>query len=144
LAIIGLILILAFLVWLRIATLLFAVFFSSTSPNIAELIPTLILTTHGIVFLIVGSAVGAVLAIVVFAVSVVSVPMLLDREIDAVTAIITSVASVKRNFRPMMLWAWLIAMLTLAGIVTLFVGLIVTFPLIGHATWHAYRDLIEA
>ena len=50
----------------------------------------------------------------------------------------------KRNFRPMMLWAWLIAMLTLAGIVTLFVGLIVTFPLIGHATWHASRDLLEA
>ena len=144
LAIVGLLLILAFLVWLRVATVLFALFFSGATPNLAELIPTLILTTNGIAFLIVGSAIGAVLAFAVFAISVVSVPLLLDREVDAITAIITSVQAVARNFRPMLLWAWLIAMLTLAGMVTLFVGMIVTFPLIGHATWHGYRDLIEA
>ena len=144
LAIVGLFLIIMFLVWLRVATVLFALFFSGTTPNLAELIPTLILTSHGIAFLIVGSAIGAVLAFAVFAISAVSVPLLLDREVDAITAIITSIRSVVQNFRPMLLWAWLIAMLTLAGLVTLFFGLIVTFPLIGHATWHAYRDLIEA
>ena len=144
LAIVGLFLILAFLVWLRVATVLFALFFSGATPNFAELIPTLILTTHGITFLIVGSAIGAVLAFAVFTISVVSVPLLLDRDVDAITAIITSIRSVAKNFRPMLLWAWLIAMLTLAGMATLFAGMIVMFPLIGHATWHAYRDLVEA
>ena len=144
LAIVGLLLIIAFLVWLRVATLLFALFFANAMPNLAELIPTLITTTHGIAFLIVGTGIGALLAFAVFAISAVSVPLLMDREVDAITAIITSIQSVTRNFKPMLLWAWLIAMLTLLGIVTLFIGMIVTFPLIGHATWHGYRDLVEA
>lgn len=144
LVIVGLFLLIAFLLWIKIAMLLFALFFSDGTPSLAEMIPTLITTTNGIAFLIVGTMFGAVLAFAVFAVSAVSVPLLLEREVDAITAIIASVQAVTRNFGPMLLWAWLIAMLTLVGIVTLFFGLIVTFPLIGHATWHAYRDLIEA
>jgi len=143
LTIIGLMLLIALLVWLRIATLLFVLFFSDGIPNLAEMIPTLVLTAHGVGFLVVGTAVGAILAFVVFAISAVSVPMLLDRDIDAITAIVTSVQTVTRNPGPMLLWAWLIALMTLVGVFTLFLGLIVTFPVIGYATWHAYRDLIE-
>ena len=65
------------------------------------------------------------------------------RDTDVVTAIATSVAAVSRNLRPMLLWAWLITLLTLAGVVTFYLGLIVVFPLIGHATWHAYRGLVD-
>jgi uncharacterized membrane protein len=70
------------------------------------------------------------------------VPMLMDREIDFVTAIVASVDAVKRNPGPMLLWAWLIALLVGFGLATLFVGLIVVFPLVGHATWHAYEELV--
>lgn len=143
LLIIGLLLLIALLVWLRIATLLFVLFFTNGIPNLTELIPTLALTANGIAFLVVGTTVGAVLAFSVFAISAVSVPLLLDRDVDAITAIVISVQAVMKNFGPMLLWAWVIALMTMVGIVTLFMGLIVTFPVIGYATWHAYRDLIE-
>mgnify|MGYP005652218253 CR=1 FL=1 len=143
LAIIGLLLLIALLVWLRIATLLFVLFFSDAIPNLAELLPTLLMTANGLTFLTVGTFIGAVLAFTVFAISAVSVPLLLDRDIDAITAIVISVQAVWGNLGPMLLWAWLIALMTFVGIVTLFFGLIVTFPVIGYATWHAYRDLIE-
>lgn len=143
LAFIGLLLLLALLAWIRVATLLFALFFGTETPPLAELIPNLILTTNGVAFLVTGTAVGAVIAFCVFAISAVSVPMLMVREADAITAIITSVQAVQLNPGPMLLWAWLIVALLTFGIVTLFFGLIVTFPLIGHATWHAYSGLIE-
>ena len=90
----------------------------------------------------VGTLVGGAIATVVFATAVVSVPMLLERDVDAITAIIASVKSVTQNLGPMLLWAWLILVLTTFGIASLFVGLVITFPLVGHATWHAYKDVI--
>jgi uncharacterized membrane protein len=69
--------------------------------------------------------------------------MLLDRKIDIVTAVVTSVTAVKANLGPMFLWAALIVIFTGVGIATFFLGLIITMPLIGHATWYAYRDLVE-
>lgn len=142
LAFMGLLLTLFFLAWVRIATLIFALFFGFGFPTWEQLVPTLLLTPQGLIFLIVGTAVGAVLALAVFAISAVSVPMLMDRDVDALSATITSIQSVRHNLGPMLLWGWLIALITAFGIGTLFVGLIVTFPLIGHATWHAYRDLL--
>jgi uncharacterized membrane protein len=68
--------------------------------------------------------------------------MLMARDTDVLTAIITSWRAVLENPKPMLLWGWLIALLTGFGLATLFVGLIVTFPLVGHATWHAYRGLV--
>ena len=110
--------------------------------SIEEWVSVLLFTYEGLSFLIVGILAGAVLAVVVFAISAISVPLLMVRDIDAVTAIITSVRAVKENPGPMLLWAWLIALLIGFGLVTLFVGLIVTFPLVGHATWHAFRAVI--
>ena len=107
------------------------------------LIPTLLLTTQGVAFLAMGTVIGALLAFAVFSISAVSVPMLMVRDVDAVTAMIASIRSVRRNPGPMLLWAWLIVVLTAVGIVTLFLGMIFTFPLVGHATWHAYRALVE-
>ncbi|WP_420349211.1 DUF2189 domain-containing protein [Pelagibius sp.] len=143
LAFLGVTLMIVLLVWIRLATLLFALFLGTTEvPPMAEIVPTLLFTPNGLSLLIVGSAAGALLATLVFAISVVSVPLLMERDIDFMTAVITSIQSVLRNPKPMLLWAWLVALLTAGGLVTLYLGLIITFPLVGHATWHAYRDTI--
>ena len=79
-----------------------------------------------------------------FAISAISIPFLLDRpESNVFTAIATSVTAVRRTPAPMLFWAVLIVGFAGAGLITLYLGLIVTLPLIGHATWHAYRDLVE-
>ncbi|MEX0840153.1 MAG: DUF2189 domain-containing protein [Parvibaculum sp.] len=143
LAFLGAMLMGAMLIWVRIATLLFALFFGTqTMPQLDEFVPALLLTPHGLGLLVVGTVVGGALAFICFAISVVSVPMLMARDVDAVTAALTSIETVRRNFWPMMIWGWIIAFFTAFGIATLFVGLIVVFPLLGHATWHAYRALV--
>jgi len=134
----------ALLFWMRLAMLLFALFMSTTNVPPADLLLTeLLLTQHGIALLIVGSAIGAIIAFVVFAVSIVAIPVLVERDVDAVTAVLASLRAVALNWKPCLLWAWLIAILTAAGIVTFFVGMIVLFPLLGFASWHAYRSLVE-
>jgi len=95
-------------------------------------------------FLGVGSAVGALFAGFVFAVSAFSLPMMMDRKVDVVTAMITSINAVLRNKAAMAVWAALIVVLTLVGFATAFVGLAVLMPLIGHATWHGYRETIRS
>lgn len=143
-ALMGLFLMLFLLAWVRVATLLFALFFSGAPPGPEPLLLVeRFLSPAGLPFLAVGTAIGGVLAALVFAVSVISIPFLLDREDSHVaTAIATSVNAVRRNFWTMALWAWLIVLFIGAGLVTLFLGLIVTMPLIGHATWHAYQDIV--
>ncbi len=144
-AYLGLVLMLLFMFWLRLATLLFALFFGHQAfPPLADLVPTLLLTAHGLGLLVVGTAIGAVLAITAFALSAVSVPLLMARDIDFFTAVATSIKALVENPRAMLLWAGLIAALMALGMVTMFVGLIVIFPLIGHATWHAYQDVVES
>jgi uncharacterized membrane protein len=143
LAFIGVALMALLLIWMRAATLLLALFLGPMAfPPLTEVIPTLLLTTQGVALLVVGTGCGAILAALVFAISVVSVPLLMERDIDVVSAVIISLQAVARNPKPMLLWAWLVAILTAFGIATLYIGLIVTFPLVGHATWHAYRETV--
>lgn len=85
---------------------------------------------------------GALVAAVVFALSVVSLPLMLDRRVDVVTAMMTSLRVVRANPVAMVLWAGLIAGLMVMGFATWFIGLAVLFPILGHATWHAYRELV--
>ena len=149
-ALLGFILGLFFLFWIRAATLLFAVFFGneppvafgSAPPDLLGFIETVILTGRNLGFLIVGCLVGAALAAVVFAISAVSAPMLVDRDVTVFEAVLVSFRTVQRNKAAMLLWAFLIVLFTGAGIVVGFVGLAVTLPLVAHATWHAYRDLV--
>ena len=144
LAFVGIILMLALLAWVRIATLLFALFFGGSGfPPLGEFIPMLLFTLPGIGLLVTGSLVGGALALLVFSISVVSVPLLLDRDVDAVTAMLASVEAVRRNPLPMLIWGWLIAFMMAIGIGTLLVGFVLAFPLVGHASWHAYRQVIE-
>jgi uncharacterized membrane protein len=141
----GAILAFAFFVWLQLAFLLFMLFLGSSGlPAPSEFVPTLLFTLRGLGLLVTGTAAGCILAFAVFAISVISVPLLMTRRADAVTAIASSLAAVVLNPKPMALWAALIAGFMILGIATLYVGLVLAFPLIGHATWHAYRDLVRA
>ncbi len=143
LAFLGVTLMIVLLLWMRVATLLFALFLGATEfPPMSELVPLLLFTMNGVLLLVVGTAFGALLAAVVFSIAVISVPLLMERDLDFMTAVITSMKAVRENPGPMLLWAWLVALLTVCGLVTLYLGLIVTFPLVGHATWHCYRDTI--
>jgi uncharacterized membrane protein len=86
--------------------------------------------------------IGSVLAITVFVTSAVSVPLIIDRDQDPLSAIRTSARAVGRNWPAMSLWAALIVILTAVGVATFGVGLVVLFPVLGYATWHSYRDLV--
>ncbi len=144
LAFMGVILFVIFVFWIEIALLLFMMFMGPRAfPPLDQFIPMLLFTSHGLGLLIVGTIAGAALAALVFSVSAISVPLLMVREVDVMTAIFTSLQAVRKNFRVMALWAVLIAALTAFGVVTLFIGMIVVFPLIGHATWHAFCSLVE-
>ena len=139
----GVVLAFAYGVWLQRAFLMFMLFMGSRGlPPASEFVPTLLFTPHGLGLLVAGTAVGGVLATIIFSVSVISVPLLLTRPIDAVTAMAASIEAVVKNPKPMALWAALIAGFMILGTLTLFVGLAVAFPLIGHATWHAFRSLV--
>lgn len=138
----GLVLALFLLFWIRIATLLYAIFFSDLNPNLANLVNVVFTSDVSLPFLIVGTVLGGVLALLVFAIGAVSVPMLLNRDMNVFTAILTSITAVRMNPKPMLLWAFIIVFCAGVGMATLFVGLAVALPLIGHATWHAYRDLV--
>jgi len=89
-------------------------------------------------------ALGGVLAAPVFASSVITLPLLLDRRIGVLDAVLTSWRAVLENPLPLALWAGLIMVLTTLGLIPLLLGLVVVVPLLGHASWHAYRDTVDA
>ncbi len=137
------ILLIVYLVWIRLAFLLLALFLGSSGlPPVREFTSTLLFTTHGLGLLVVGTLVGALLAGFVFMISAVAIPLLMERDVDAITAMTISGRAVIASPKAMLLWAALIAGFTGAGVLTMGVGLVVAFPLIGHATWHAYRDVV--
>ncbi len=145
LAFMGVLLLFIYLVWVEIAFLLFMLFFGAGSlPPVQDFVSELLFTPRGLGLLIVGTMVGAVLAGVVFTISVISIPLLMTHQIDIATAIMVSFNSVTENPRAMSLWAGLIAAIMICSVATAFVGLAIAFPLIGHATWHAFTDLIES
>lgn len=141
-ALLGLGLLIVFFIWVRLAFLLFMLFFGVQAfPPIEEFIPQLLFTWSGVTFLIVGTAAGAVLAAIVYSMTVISAPMLTARPVGVATAVFASFNAVRLNPQPMALWAVLIGAFMALGIATLAIGLIVTFPLIGHASWHAYKEI---
>ncbi|MFV7907068.1 DUF2189 domain-containing protein, partial [Enterococcus faecium] len=134
----------ALFVWLQLALLLFMLFWGNNGiPPPSAFVPTLLFSPHGLALLVTGTIVGGCLAAVVFSISVVSVPLLLTEQLDAVTAVRTSLTAIAQNPKPLALWAALIAAFMAVGIATLSVGLVIAFPLVGHATWHAYRGMVE-
>lgn len=139
----GVALFLGFFAWIELAFLLLSLFLGETAvPDPTQFVHTLLFTNAGLALLFAGTICGAVLAAMVFTLSSVAAPLLLAKDVDAVTAMATSVQAVRVNLAPMLLWAALIAGHMAIGLVTLFVGLIVVVPLLGYATWHAFRELV--
>jgi len=123
-----------FLVWARAAVMVSVFFPTDGGPTI----------TDWVMYLGFGSMIGAVFATVTFSASVFSLPMIMHRDVDSVTAIVTSINAVLRNKGAMIVWLSLIVLLLLVGVLTAFVGLIVIIPVIGYAAWHGYLDTIDA
>jgi len=139
----GLGLVLFLIIWVRLAVMTFAVSFPHTNLNIQSIVNTALFTADGLVFLAVGTVVGSVMATIAFVVSVFSLPLMLDRKADIIQALVISVVAVFMNFRVMVVWAALVVVFTFAGLFTFYIGLAVSLPLIGHASWHAYRAVIK-
>lgn len=132
-------------VWIRVSVVVVALFFEGGMPSAAGLAHDVLSADEGVIFLVAYVAAGAGFALLVFATSAVSLPMLLDRShMDTITAMIVSFNAVRTNFLPMLTWGVSIVLIVAGGFLTYYVGLIVAIPLIGHATWHAYRDLVVA
>lgn len=132
----------ALVIWMDIAALLFfgLMGFSAFGPNFIE---TLLTTPTGLIFLVLGNLSGALIAMGVFSISVVSFPMLYDRDVDFVTAMVTSVQLVIANPTTMMVWCVVIGVLTGLSLLSMFLGLFLVLPVIGHATWHLYQRGVE-
>ena len=129
-----LVLLIIFLVWARAGAMISVFFPARGQPTWRDMVT----------YLGIGSAVGAVFAALTFAVSAFSLPMLVHRRVDAVTAAVTSINAVLRNRLVMAVWLALIVLGLLLGFATFFIGLAVVLPVIGHAAWHGYLDAIDA
>ena len=130
----AIILLIIFLVWARAAVIVTVFFPTDGEQTWRDLLP----------YLTFGSMIGSVFAAVTFCASAFSLPMIMHRDVDSITAIVTSVNAVLRNKRAMFLWLTIIVASLLLGLVTAYVGLIVIIPVIGYAAWHGYLETIDA
>lgn len=130
-------------VWERISAILVGLFLNGSGIGSLTELLTLDAVLQHTDFVLAYLIFGGVLALMVFSLSVVSLPMLLHRKVDFATALVTSFMATRLNFPTMLLWAAIIAALIAVGFATDFIAMAVIFPLVGHASWHAYRELIE-
>ncbi len=138
----GVLLLGLFLLWQRAAVLLYALFFGLVPfPGTEDIAPMLFLTPEGWGLLLVGSAVGALFAAFAFAISVFAMPILLEERSDAMSALGISMAMVWNNLRVMIAWGAIVLALFALSVATGGAALILVFPILGHATWHAYRAI---
>lgn len=128
-----LVLLVIFLLWARAGMMVQVFFPYGKEPN----------WDHIIIFLLIGSAVGSIFAAVSFAASAFSLPMLANRDVDVITAVISSINVVLRNKPAMVVWAMSICALTAVGFLTVGIGLIVIIPWLAYASWHGYRDALD-
>lgn len=142
LAAMGLVLLGCYLVWIRVAMLLFAIFFNAQPPSLSDFVEDVVFSLDGAALLILGTLIGTVFGAVVFSVSALSVPLIYDRPVDVLTAIVVSMLGVRSNAKVMFGWAAMIVVVIGAGLATAFVGLAVAVPVLAYATWHAYRDVV--
>jgi uncharacterized membrane protein len=133
-----------FIMWMYQVRFLMALFLGlhASFSTIREFINVVLSTNEGLAFFVAGNVEGAVLSLILFSLTVVSFPLLLDREVDFVTAMITSVRAVVTNPVPMIGWAAVIVVLLFVSALPFFLGLLVTLPVLGHTTWHLYRRVV--
>ncbi|HXV31294.1 MAG TPA: DUF2189 domain-containing protein, partial [Sinorhizobium sp.] len=141
---VALMLFVIFIVWLLVAQGLYITMFGATPPaSISEFWNEIIGTPQGWNLIVVGNLVGFLFAVIVLSISVVTFPLLLDRDVGAMTAIETSVRATLTNPIPVAAWGLIIAAGLVIGSIPVFVGLAVIMPIFGHATWHLYRKMVE-
>jgi uncharacterized membrane protein len=141
----GLLLFVIFIVWMAIANAIYVANFGYASPaSIGTFVHELIATSAGWTLIIVGNLVGLLFAVLVLTISVVSFPLLLDRDVGAALALWTSVKAVQKNPLTMGAWGLIVATLLFVGSLPFFLGLTVVLPILGHATWHLYRTVVES
>ena len=141
-AYLGLTLLVMFFMWGQIAQVVYGLSTSQIHRTIAALIHFATGVPEGRRMLVVGSLIGGVIAFLTYCLVVVSAPMLLDRRNSIFEATVTSVRAVNGAFAPMLLWAFIIATLTLGSAATGFAAFVIVFPWLGLASWRAYRDLV--
>lgn len=133
-----------FLSWLIIAWLLYSWLLGDAPLTSVEAFMTDVLTTvNGWTLIVIGNALGALFAITAFSISVISFPLIIDKHVDLATAVRTSVCAVETNPRVMLIWGLMITGLLVLGCLPVLVGLIIVMPILGHATWHLYRKVVE-
>jgi uncharacterized membrane protein len=130
------------LVWARASLVVFALFYTHEMPSIQGFLEQ-VFSLDNLEFLIAYFCVGGFFAVLVFAISAVSVPMMMDRDTDGIVAVLTSVKAFGTNLPAMLLWGFIITVVVGAGFALWFAGLVVAVPVIGHGAWHAYRDIVE-
>ena len=127
-------LLVVFLLWARAASVVHIFFPDQANAGIQDFL----------LYLTVGSSVGAIFSLLIFTASAFSLPMFMDRKVDVITAVVTSFNAVLKNKKAMVVWAGIILFSLLFGLATAFIGLVVILPIIGHATWHGYKEVIDA
>jgi uncharacterized membrane protein len=130
------------IIWLDLAVFVFLAFYGIDIPSFPQMFASIFTTAYGMAFLVVGNGLGAIIALFVFSITAFAPPLVVDRDVDFVTAMTTSVRAVLASPRPMLAWAIVIGADLVISFATLFVALIVIFPILGHATWHLYRRVI--
>lgn len=140
----GMLLMVIFVAWLLTAQTLYQSLFGWHAPeSMSAFLGEVFSTRHGWMLIILGNALGFAFSAVAFCISAFSFPLLLDRNVGAISAILTSIQAVFANLGPMLLWALIIAGSLVIGFIPLFIGLAVVLPILGHATWHLYRKVVE-
>jgi uncharacterized membrane protein len=143
-AIVSGVLLCLFLLWLIVAAVLYAVLWEPAAPaSVGDFLRRLFTTREGWALILLGNAFGALFGIAVLALSVASLPMLVDRDLNAGVAMRTSVAAVRANFALMLKWGLIVAALLALGSIPAFIGLAVVLPWLGYATWHLYTRLVD-
>ena len=141
----GFLLLMVFLLWMSVANAIYIANFGYAPPaSIGAFIQDVLTTPAGWNLIVVGNGVGLLFAIVVLTISAVSFPLLLDRDVGAAVALVTSIRAVAANPLTMALWGLIVAALLFLGSLPFFLGLTVVVPILGHATWHLYRKLVVA
>lgn len=141
----GFLLLTIFLLWMAVANAIYIANFGYAPPaSIGAFIQDVLTTPAGWNLIVVGNGVGLLFAIVVLTISAVSFPLLLDRDVGAAVALVTSIRAVAANPLTMALWGLIVAALLFLGSLPFFLGLTVVVPILGHATWHLYRKLVVA
>jgi len=138
----GILLALMLVMWERVSAVVFALFYADKVPDLTHFFQSIMFSGEYTMLVLAYVVVGGILATVVFSATVISIPMMMARDTDIFTAMATSARAVIINPLPMLIWALMIVALVAIGFATLMIGMVILLPLLGHASWHAYRDIV--